>query len=252
MRFWIALSLFLVAAGARAIELDGHTDFAQRLVVNSGVSGYVASIDARPGQSVRSGDVLLRLNPTALQASVDIARAEVDALAPTLARMQTEFDKAQELFDRDSLALVELQHAEQDHAIAAAQLAAAEARLRRAQFRLAQAEIRSPIDGVVIRIDAFGGQFINTRVSDPGLVTIADRRRMLAQALLPLERYSAGLRNRKAQISFRDQRYEGRVVDVGSRVTAGGNNHPALTLVVEFATDGELPAGLPVKISIDD
>ncbi len=252
MRFRLAFCLFIVATRVSALELDGHTDFAERLVLNSGVSGYVDSIEAKPGQAVSSGQILLRLDPTGLEANVDIASAEVDALTPALARMQTELDKAQELFDRDSLALVELQNAEQDHAVAAARLAAAEARLRRAQYRLAQAEIRSPIDGVVIRVEAFTGQFINTRVSDPGLIMLADRRRMVASALLPLERFSENLRNRKARISFRDRQYDGRVVDISSRITTGDNNHPALTLVVEFATDGGLPAGLPVKISIND
>ncbi len=252
MRIWLVLSLCLAATPIFAVELDGHTDFARRVVLNSGVSGYVESIEVRPGQAVRSGDVLLRLDPTGLGATADAAQAEVDALLPELARMQTELDKAQELFDRDSLALVELESAEQNHAIAAAHLAAAEARLKRARFRLAHAELRSPIDGVVLSVDTFAGQFINTRVSDTALITIADRRRMIASALLPLELYSEKLRQRKAKISFRERQFDGRVVDIGSRVTAGDNNHPALTLVVEFATDDGLPAGLPVKISIED
>ena len=252
MRIWLAFSFFLAAVPAAALELDGHTDFARRVVLNSGVSGYVDSILVSPGQAVRGGELLLRLDATGLQAGADAAQAEVDALVPELARVQTELDKAQELFDRDSLALVELQTAEQNHAIAAAHLAAAEARLKRARFRLGQAEIRSPIDGVVLSVHTFGGQFINTRVSDPALITVVDRRSMTASALLPLESYSDKLRQRKARISFRDSRYDGRVIDIGSKITAGDNNHPALMLVVEFSTDGSLPAGLPVKISIED
>lgn len=252
MRTWLVLSLCLVATPIFALELDAHTDFAQRVVLNSGVSGYVEAIAVTPGQTVRSGDLLLRLDPTGLQANADAAQAGVDALLPELARMQTELDKAQELFDRDSLALVDLQTAEQNHAIAAAQLAAAEARLKRARFRLAHTEIRSPMDGVVLDVNTFIGQFINTRVSDPALIAIADRRRMTASALLPLELYDEKLRQRRAKISFRDRRFDGRIVDIGSRITAGDNDHPALTLVVEFSTDGGLPAGLPVKISIED
>ena len=252
MRFWLTICLVLASGRLLALELDGTTDFARLVVVNSSISGRIESIEVEPGQKVAAGDLLLRLVPTGLQANADMAQAEVDALTPALARAQTELDKAQELFDRDSLALIELQTAQQDHAIAAAHLAAAEARLTRAQYRLAQSEIRSPIDAIVISVGTYKGQFINTRVSDPGLLTLADRRRMVASALLPLEMYSNKLLMRKANISYGDRQYEGKVIDIGSRVTVANNNHPALTLMVEFSSDDELPAGLPVKISIDE
>ncbi len=252
MRYWLTICLLLVSGRLLAFELDGHTDFAQLMIVNSSISGRVESIEVVPGQRVASGDLLLRLDATGLRANTAMAQAEVEALQPELARVQTELDKAQELFDRDSLALVDLQTAEQNHAIAAARLAAAEARLTRAQYRLSQSEIRAPASAVVISVDTYAGHFINTRVSDPGLVTLADRRRMLAAALLPLELYSDGLLQREARVSFGDRQYRGKVLRIGSRITAGDNNHPALHLVVEFESKKDLPAGLPVKISIDD
>lgn len=252
MRFWLILGLVAFSMKALALELDGHTDFAQKIVLNSSISGRVASIEVEEGQRVSTGDLLLRLDPTGLQAGADIARAERDALVPALENMQTELDKAQELFDRDSLAMVELQTAERNHATATARLAAAEARLVRALYRLSQSEIRSPIDGVVIELGTYVGQFINTRASDPALLTVADRRKMAATALLPLESYKDNLRKARAGVGFRDQRFDGKVVDIGSQVTTGDNDHPALTVTVEFTTDGNIPAGLPVKISIAD
>jgi len=250
MRFLLAILLVLGASPVLALELDAETDFAQRLALNSSVSARVQSINVTAGQQVTQGELLIMLDTTSLQAQADIASAEVDAVTPRVARMLTELDKAQELFDRDSLALVALQHAEQDYAIAEARLKAAQAKLTRAQYRLAQAEIRSPIDGIVLGITASPGQYINTRVSDQTLLTVANNKTMVAIASIPLEQWNENLLSRQARVSFQEQQFKGKVIAVGRQVTTGENNHPAMTLSVSFETNGRLAAGLSVKITL--
>lgn len=165
--------------------------------------------------------------------------------------MLTEMEKSQELYDRDTLALVALQQAQQNHAIAAARLAAAEAKLALAQFHLSQALIHSPIDGIVLDISTFPGQYINTQVNDQILLTVADNRSMSVQALLPVERYSRSLLNRPARVTYLKQEFAGKVVTIDRQVSMGANNHPAMIMRILFSADGSLPAGLPVKIIID-
>lgn len=252
MRFLFAILLCLGSARVLAIDLNGQTEFAQRLELNSSISGRVNVINVSVGQQVAAGEVLLSLVTTGLQANAAIAEAQVNSLAPALDRMLAEMEKAQELFDRDSLALVELQIAEQNHAIAQANLAGAQARLARARYHLSQAEIRSPINGIVLSIETFNGQFVNTTVNNQTLLTVADNSSMTVQSLLPLELWKESLMGKPAQVSFQQQSYQGEVVGVSKQVIVGNNNHPAITLRVKFATDGKLAAGLPVNISIDD
>lgn len=252
MRFLLTLLLVIGSSPVFAIDLDGQTEFAQRLDLNSSVSARVESIAVTVGQQVTRGELLLTLETTSLRASADMARAEADALAPRVEKMQTELEKALELFDRDSLALVELQNAEQDHAIAQAKLLAAQAKLARAEYRLSQAEIRAPISGIVLAIEASPGQYINTRVDNQTLLTIVDNKSMIVSAMLPLEQWSEKLLQRKARLSFRKQTYEGRVISLGRQISSGDNNHPSTNLLVQFATGGRLPAGLSVRISVAD
>lgn len=252
MRFPLLLLLAFASSPLPALELDGHTEFALRLELNSSVSARVETILVSAGQAVEKGQLLVQLETTELQAGLDMAGAEVDALRPKVARMSTELEKAQELFDRDSLALVELQNAEQDHTIAEARLRAAEAKLARAEYRLTQAEIRAPFSGVVLSVEAMPGLYINTRVGEQTLLTLADNRTMSAIALIPLESWSENLLQRGARISYRKQSYKGRVSRLGRRITPGENKHPATLLEVRFETDGRIPAGLPVKIRLDD
>lgn len=251
MRFLLIIFFCLGSARVLAIDLSGQTEFTQRLALNSSISGRVEVINVSVGQQVAAGEVLLSLVPTALRANADMAEARVNSLVPALDRRLTELEKAQELFDRDSLALVDLQMAEQNHAIAQANLAGAQARLVRARFHLSQAEIRSPINGIVLSIETFNGQYINTAVDNQTLFTVADNSSMTVQPLLPLELWEESLMGKPAQVSFQQQSYPGKVVSVSKQVTIGDNNHPAITLRIKFATDGKLAAGLPVNINID-
>ncbi len=252
MRIFLTILLGILSAPAWAIDLSGVTEFDQRLTLNSSISSRVERIHVELGQRVAAGDLLLSFVSTGLRARVDIASAQVDALAPTLDRMSTELAKAQELFDRDSLAMMALQQAQQNHQVAEAKLAAAKARLALARFHLSQAEIRSPINGIVLGITTFPGQYINTQVSNQTLLSVADNSSMSVQALLPVELYSKTLLNRSARVVYLKKSYAGKVVAIDRQVSMGGNNHPAMYVQIKFQTDGSMPAGLPVKISIDD
>ena len=252
MRFLLAILLCLASTRLLAIDLNGQTEFAQRLTLNSSISGRVESISVSAGQQVAAGEVLLSLVSTGLKANADIAAAQVDSLAPAVDRMLIEMEKAQELFDRDSLALVELKLAEQNYAIAQANLAGAKARLARALFRLSQADIRSPVNGVVLSIATFVGQYVNTTVNNQTLLTVVDNSSMTVQLQLPLELWKESLIGKPARVTVQQKTYQGKVVSASKQVTIGDNNHPAVTLRILFTANGKLEAGLPVKVSIND
>lgn len=252
MRFLIAILFSLGLTNAWAIELNGRAEFAQLLELTSSISGRVASIRVSAGQQVSAGELLLSFVPTGFKAEVDFAQAQRDSLTPTVARMQTEMEKAQELFDRDSLSLVDLSTAEQNLGIAEAKLAAAEAKLTQALFRLSQTKIRAPISGIVLDIATFPGQYINTRVSNQTLLTIADSSSMIVNLLIPIDQWSDSLLERNAKVVYQNQDYQGKVVGIGKQASIGSNNYPAMSLQVSFSADDNLPAGIPVTVIIED
>ena len=250
MRICLVLCLFCFASAASAVELTGKTGFNRVLNLTSSISSRVVSINVSPGQRVRAGDVLLRLDTTLFEADVSLAEARIGTLEPVLQDMATELEKAQELFDRDSLALVELQRAEQNYTIAEARLDAARAEMIKARHRLAQAELRAPADATVLAVEAFVGQFVNILSGDPVLVRLGADQPMLVRALLPFELSGKIVVGQPARISYGENSYRGRVVEIGRRIVAGGNNHPALELGVAFDVDAGLPANLTVNIDL--
>jgi len=104
----------------------------------------------------------------------------------------------------------------------------------------------------VLSIATFAGQYINTTVNNQTLLTVVDNSSMTVQSLLPLELWKESIRDKPARVTFQQQTYQGKVIGASKQVTIGDNNYPAVTLRIEFAADGKLEAGLPVKISISD
>jgi HlyD family secretion protein len=252
MRYLPILWLMLLPSLAVAADFEGRSEFARRVELNSSLSGRIETVHVRAGQQVAAGETVVTLVSTGLEAGVASARAETEALRPLVARTLTELEKAQELYARDSLAQVELEIAEQDYAIATARLAGAEAKLANALYRLSQAEIRSPIDGVVLEVTARAGVFVNTRVENRSLLTIVDAAAMQAVVSVPLAAAGKSLLGRRVAVRYADRVYQGKVVEVGRRAVVEAKAAPEVSVHVSFETRGELAAGLPVTVSLAD
>ena len=93
--------------------------------------GYLSAVSVRPGDLVRSGDLLLSLDRSDLMVERAAARAERQRFASEAERAEAD----QKLADLRA---------------ASAALAQAEARLELIEYRLARAEMRAPFDGVVV------------------------------------------------------------------------------------------------------
>lgn len=161
---FLAMSFF--TGPLLAVELKGRTDFSELYSLNSAVSGIVSEVYVSAGKVVKRDDVLLKLDDRPFQAKVAAAKAIVTMRKPVRDQMLTELEKAQELYDRDSLALVELQNAQNNLQIAEGELAAAEAQLQLAVYEFSQSTVTAPDDLLVLDVNTHARQYINTEVSD--------------------------------------------------------------------------------------
>ncbi|MBU1223196.1 MAG: efflux RND transporter periplasmic adaptor subunit [Gammaproteobacteria bacterium] len=136
---------------------------ADKVELTTRVSGVVEEVLVKPGQRVKKGAVLLRLDKTVLQARLDEVAAERARADADEEDAKRELERAQELFDRTVSSTSELEAATLRHARAQAALSGANARLVIAKKNLGDAELRAPFSGVVSAVP--GG---------PGTVVTAD------------------------------------------------------------------------------
>ena len=155
----------IAAIALAGLSLAGTNSLwaADKVELTTRVSGVVEAVLVKPGQHVRKGAVLLRLDKTVLQARLEEAQAEHARAQADDADAKREQGRAQELYDRTVSSTSELEAAELRYARAQAALAAARARRVIAQKNLADAELKAPFNGVVSAIP--GG---------PGSVVVAD------------------------------------------------------------------------------
>ncbi len=247
-----ALVIIFLSMPLQAIELKGRTEFSGFFAINSAVSGIVSGVYASPGQLVKRDDVLVKLDERPFQANVAAARAVVTMRQPIRKQMLSELEKAQELYDRDSLALVELQNAENNLQVAEGQLAAAEAQLQLVSYQFNHSIVTAPDDLLVLDVNTHAGRYINTEVSDQVLMLLANHQQMLAIAYLGPDQWNSGLVGKSAQIDYLGRKYRGKVVSLDYRRKNESNNPDGFELRVLFVASGEIPANMPVTIDIQN
>jgi HlyD family secretion protein len=161
--------------------------------VQSDIIGRVTGLFVQEGDAVKRGQVLLRIDPTQYEAAVARAKAAVsEAMAreaqarASLLQSQQALRRATEMRARDANLISPQQYEETEtqaqvhkalHEAALHGVEIARAMQREAEDHLAKSVIRSPIDGVVTRLNIEEGETaIVGTMNNPGslLLTVSD------------------------------------------------------------------------------
>jgi membrane fusion protein, multidrug efflux system len=145
--------------------------------VASQVMEKIVAINAKPGQQIKKGDVLVRLDDKVLQSRVQQAKAVLDATTAAVTEAKGEALRNQQLAGKGIVSQSDLDHAQTVLKTAEAARDGAEKAIHEAEATLAFATIRAPMDGTVIDKRVEAGD-----MAKPGqvLVTIYDEMQVLA------------------------------------------------------------------------
>lgn len=152
------------------------------------ISGQIAKVNVDYNDRVTAGQVLAvmvtdTLNAKVLQsrASLVAAKARVEDAKATAQESRTKLERIRELFKRGNASKQELDSAEATHArsqaavgSAEAQVAVAAATLSSDETSLAKAEIKSPINGIVLSRSVEPGQVVAATFQTPVLFKLAE------------------------------------------------------------------------------
>ncbi|MBC2595349.1 HlyD family efflux transporter periplasmic adaptor subunit [Ruficoccus amylovorans] len=142
------------------------------------------------------------------QAQADAAAAQVDVVA----------SERQSILDQKAIAEVQLAQVQAQADAAAAQAAAAQEQVRQAQARLATGTVFSPLNGVVVSVNAWPG----TAVELGGVASVADTTEMFVEAEVYVDDVSKVKAGQAATVSGQPLGKEltGKVDRVGVQVAA--------------------------------
>lgn len=181
------------AAVARGkIEVQGGA-----VALSPAAEGTVQDVAVREGDTVRRGQLLLRLAPGTAQADVAVAEAELrlagarrQARAARLPALKAADGRLRQAVaagatdaQRGDESAQALRDGESDLAVADAETAVARSRLAQARAQLARLDLRAPEDGTVVRVPAQPGTHAAPGTATPALVLLP-RRPLIVRAEL--------------------------------------------------------------------
>jgi RND family efflux transporter MFP subunit len=154
------------------VGVPGSLWAAERVELTTRVSGVVEEVLVKPGQHVKKGSVLLRLDRTVLRARLDEAAAEQARAEADEEDTRRELERAEELFNRTVSSTSELEAATLRHARAKAALSGTHARLVIAKKNLGDAELKAPFGGVVRSVPGGAGTVVTADCQPKPLVIL--------------------------------------------------------------------------------
>ena len=251
---------------ARAVtpfaEYTGSLTAIDQVELRPRVSGYLQNVSVPEGQFVTKGSPLFVIDPRAVQAALNAARARLREAEATALLAQAEHGRAEQLFARKVVARDRL-----DSAIAAlnagkAQVEAARAALDAAQLDLSYTRVTAPISGRVDRAFVTEGNYVTQGVTplttivsiDPLHVYFDVDERTYLRSLAATREYAGakGEKAAKVRVAMLNDATYARAGTVDFLANAADRKTGTVRVrAVVDNPDGRLTPGLFAKVKLD-
>jgi HlyD family secretion protein len=210
------------------------------VTVGTQVSGTVLERLADFNDTVKRGQVLLRLDPANLQARLRQSQAQRAAAQAALTLAEASFARNQQLVGQGFISELALDQSRRERSAAQANVALAQAQVDAARTDLDNSVITSPIDGVVIRRNIDVGQTVAASFQTPELYLLAkDLRQMQIHTSVSeadVGQVAVGLPVRFTVDAYPDAEFQGEVAQFRLHAT---NNNGIVTYNVIVSVDNQ-------------
>jgi RND family efflux transporter MFP subunit len=170
------------SASASTAAFDGVVEAVRQAVIAAQVQGAVVQLDAKVGDRVAAGQVLLRIDARAADQNAAASAAQVQAARALLDVASKDFERQKQLFAQNYISRAALERAESEFKSSQAQASAQMAQAGAAQTQSGFHTVRAPFAGVVAEVPVSLGD-----MAMPGraLVTLYDPTSLRVTASVP-------------------------------------------------------------------
>ena len=158
--------------------------------ISAEVAARVLRVAARPGQTVKKGDLLVLLDPTDLALQRREAQAEVARVEALLENQQRILERNQALVEKNFISKNALDDVSTQKSVLQNQLEAARSRLASIEHNGSKTRVTAPVDGIIEKQIVSPGDFVN--IGSP-LMQIISNQRLRAHLPFP-ERVASKIR----------------------------------------------------------
>jgi len=239
------------------LEVVGRAEAYASVTIKSRVDGQVATVSYNEGQHVRTGDVLLRLDPADFEARLQQAEANMARDQAQLAKARADVARYVALKERGFVSEEKVSEVRSNEAALAAAVRAGQAAADAARLQLSYATLRAPFDGIVGARLVFAGSGV--KINDTALAVVNRVRPLYVSFAVPekhLPRLRTTLQSGPVKVAVtlpgdNAQRFEGeaRFLDNAVDTTTGTIQMKAtLANEAEQLTPGQF---LQVRVVLD-
>lgn len=225
--------------------------------VKSQASGEITEVNVTEGQTVRRGELLVRVDPRIPQNAVTQAQADSTVSQAALQNAESRLRRAEQLFAEQALTEEEVEAARLSRATAQADLIRAVRALEDARIAYVQTEVRAPSNGVVLSLTVAEGGVIASASRDVGggavLLRMASLDTVEVRALVDerdIGRIKAGLAVTVTTASFPDRPFRGEVLRVGAEAIVNQNVTTFPVIVRIPNPQGLLKPGMNAEVEV--
>ena len=158
----------------QVVTATGEIQPVNTVNVGSQVSGTIDNLYVDFNPKVKKGDVLLTIEPSVLQATVDESKASLDSAISQRNFAKNEYERNKMLYDEGFIARAEMEQSQTQYEQAEQSVKRAQSTYDRAVTNLGYATITSPVDGTVISRKVDVGQTVAASFQTPDLFEIAE------------------------------------------------------------------------------
>ncbi len=144
-------------AGGASFMASGQLRAVSQAELGAQAAGRVTAVLVRSGESVRRGQVLLRIDSPGARAAAEAGDAQAAAAAAQLASARADFARAQRLHEQQYLSDAALERAQAQLKTVEAQSTATAAQARASRETAGWEELRAPYDGRVTSVSVAVG-----------------------------------------------------------------------------------------------
>ena len=158
----------------QVVTATGEIQPLNTVSVGSQVSGTIEKLYVDFNSKVKEGDVLLEIEPSVLQASVDEAKASLVSAQSQRNYAKSEYQRNKTLYNEGFISRAEMEQSQTTYEQAEQSVKRMQSQYDRAVTNLGYATITSPVDGTVIAREVDVGQTVAASFQTPNLFKIAE------------------------------------------------------------------------------
>lgn len=176
---------------------DGVVEAVRQTVVAAQVAGAVTAIDVKAGDSVKAGQVLVRIDSRVAEQSAAASEAQLQSAQALLDVARKDFERQQQLYQQKFISAAALDQAESQFKASQAQAASLRAQAGATRSQSGLAVVRAPYAGIVAEVPVALGD-----MALPGrpLLTLYEPGALRATAAVPQSAVAAGLDGAKVEL----------------------------------------------------